>query len=200
MIGGCPVSPWEKFLNVASNKQSLVKFLCEYINQNAPESVGAQPTQTRLAGGFSNGEVAKSITNRGAEEAQDLHTDWKFKEVFSLFDTNGNGVITAKELVAVMWSFGQNPAEADGTIDVLEFLTMKARQMKDSAHEEDTREAFGVLDKDVSDYITTAKLHHVMTNFGETVADEVDEIIREADIDDDGQVNGEQLVQMMTAK
>uniref|UniRef100_A0A8C0GPD7 EF-hand domain-containing protein n=1 Tax=Chelonoidis abingdonii TaxID=106734 RepID=A0A8C0GPD7_CHEAB len=127
-------------------------------------------------------------------------SDWKFKEVFSLFDTNGNGVITAKELVAVMWSFGQNPAEADGTIDVLEFLTMKARQMKDSAHEEDTREAFGVLDKDVSDYITTAKLHHVMTNFGETVADEVDEIIREADIDDDGQVNGEQLVQMMTAK
>uniref|UniRef100_A0A8C0GMK3 EF-hand domain-containing protein n=1 Tax=Chelonoidis abingdonii TaxID=106734 RepID=A0A8C0GMK3_CHEAB len=129
-----------------------------------------------------------------------LRADWKFKEVFSLFDTNGNGVITAKELVAVMWSFGQNPAEADGTIDVLEFLTMKARQMKDSAHEEDTREAFGVLDKDVSDYITTAKLHHVMTNFGETVADEVDEIIREADIDDDGQVNGEQLVQMMTAK
>uniref|UniRef100_A0A8C0IPL8 EF-hand domain-containing protein n=1 Tax=Chelonoidis abingdonii TaxID=106734 RepID=A0A8C0IPL8_CHEAB len=145
------------------------------------------------------------ISGLVTELKQPKRERWKISlsvEVFSLFDTNGNGVITAKELVAVMWSFGQNPAEAElqDMILEVEFLTMKARQMKDSAHEEDTREAFGVLDKDVSDYITTAKLHHVMTNFGETVADEVDEIIREADIDDDGQVNGEQLVQMMTAK
>uniref|UniRef100_A0A452HMC8 EF-hand domain-containing protein n=1 Tax=Gopherus agassizii TaxID=38772 RepID=A0A452HMC8_9SAUR len=114
------------------------------------------------------------------------------KKVFSVFDTNGNGVITAKELVAVMWSFGQNPTEAELQDMILE--------VDDSAHEEDIREAFYVFDKDVSTYITTAKLHHVMTNFGEKLADEVDEIIREADIDDDGQVNGEQLVQMVTAK
>ncbi|EMP36682.1 Krueppel-like factor 12 [Chelonia mydas] len=61
--------------------------------------------------------------------------------------------------------------------------------MKDTACEEDIREAFCVFDKDVNGYITAAKFHHVMTNFGEKLAD--DEIIREADIDDDGQVNGE---------
>ena len=42
---------------------------------------------------------------------------------------------------------------------------------------------------------------HVMTNLGEKLTDEeVDEMIREADIDGDGQVNYEEFVTMMTSK
>jgi len=41
----------------------------------------------------------------------------------------------------------------------------------------------------------------VMTNLGEKLTDEeVDEMIREADIDGDGQVNYEEFVTMMTSK
>ncbi|WP_411978871.1 EF-hand domain-containing protein, partial [Vibrio sp. 780] len=48
---------------------------------------------------------------------------------------------------------------------------------------------------------SAAELRHVMTNLGEKLTDEgVDEMIREADIDGDGQVNYEEFVQMMTAK
>ena len=42
---------------------------------------------------------------------------------------------------------------------------------------------------------------HVMTNLGDKLNDEeVDEMIREADIDGDGQVNYEEFVTMMTSK
>uniref|UniRef100_A0A8C2CF85 EF-hand domain-containing protein n=1 Tax=Cyprinus carpio TaxID=7962 RepID=A0A8C2CF85_CYPCA len=129
----------------------------------------------------------------------------QFKEAFSLFDKDGDGTITTKELGTVMRSLGQNPTEAElqdminevdadgnGTIDFPEFLTMMARKMKDTDSEEEIREAFRVFDKDGNGYISAAELRHVMTNLGEKLTDEeVDEMIREADIDGDGQVNYE---------
>nr|ADL29886.1 yellow cameleon Nano15 [synthetic construct] len=138
----------------------------------------------------------------------------EFKEAFSLFDKDGDGTITTKELGTVMRSLGQNPTEAElqdminevdadgnGTIYFPEFLTMMARKMKDTDSEEEIREAFRVFDKDGNGYISAAELRHVMTNLGEKLTDEeVDEMIREADIDGDGQVNYEEFVQMMTAK
>ena len=49
-----------------------------------------------------------------------------------------------------------------------------------------------VFDKDGNGFISAAELRHVMTNLGEKLTDEeVDEMIREADIDGDGQVNYE---------
>lgn len=67
-----------------------------------------------------------------------------------------------------------------------------ARKMKDTDSEEEIREAFRVFDKDGNGFISAAELRHVMTNLGEKLTDEeVDEMIREADIDGDGQVNYE---------
>lgn len=49
--------------------------------------------------------------------------------------------------------------------------------------------------------ISCLQLRHVMTNLGEKLTDEeVDEMIREADVDGDGQVNYEEFVKMMMAK
>ncbi|CAD7681853.1 unnamed protein product [Nyctereutes procyonoides] len=90
----------------------------------------------------------------------------EFKEAFSLFAKDGDGTITTKELGAVMRSLME--ADGNGIIDFSEFLTTLARKMKD----------------------TDTELCHVMTNLGETLTDEeVDEMIREADIDGDGQIN-----------
>jgi calmodulin len=63
-------------------------------------------------------------------------------QAFSLFDKDGDGTITTKELGTVMRSLGQNPTEAElqdminevdadgnGTIDFPEFLSMMARKM-----------------------------------------------------------------------
>lgn len=118
-------------------------------------------------------------------------------EAFSLFDKDGDGTITTKELGTVMRALGQNPTEAElqdminevdadgnGTIDFPEFLTMMARKMADAASEEEVTEAFRVFDKDGNGFISAAELRHVLTNLGERLTDaEVDEMIREADKD-----------------
>ncbi|CAG7865749.1 unnamed protein product [Brassica rapa] len=124
------------------------------------------------------------------------------------------GCITTKELGTVMRSLGQNPTEAElqdminevdadgnGTIDFPEFLNLMARKMKDTDSEEELKEAFRVFDKDQNGFISAAELRHVMTNLGEKLTDEeVDEMIKEADVDGDGQINYEEFVKVMMAK
>lgn len=52
-----------------------------------------------------------------------------------------------------------------------------------------------------ADTINLNMCRHVMTNLGDKLNDEeVDEMIREADIDGDGQVNYEEFVNVMTSK
>ena len=109
-------------------------------------------------------------------------------------------------------------ADGNGTIDFPEFLTMMARKMRDTDSEEEIKEAFKVFDKDGNGYISAAELRHVMTNLGrfcfllfcgtlltgitrsigEKLTDnEVDEMIREADVDGDGQINYEEFVKVI---
>merc|ERR1712125_51744 len=92
-------------------------------------------------------------------------------------------------------------ADGNGTIDFPEFLTMRARKMGDTDSEEEIVEAFKVFDKDGNGFISAAELRHVMTNLGEKLTDEeADEMIREADVDGDGQINYEEFVKMMMSK
>ena len=73
--------------------------------------------------------------------------------------------------------------------------------MQDTDTEEELIEAFKVFDRDGNGFISAAELRHVMTNLGEKLTDEeVDEMIREADVDGDGQINYEEFVKMMMAK
>ncbi|KAJ3889359.1 calmodulin-like protein [Lentinula edodes] len=136
----------------------------------------------------------------------------EFKEAFSLFDKDGDGTITTKELGTVMRSLGQNPTEAelqemvnevdvngDGTIDFPEFLSMMARKMKDIDSEEEIKEAFRVFDKDGNGFISAAELRHVMTNLGEKLTEEeVDEMMREADQDGNGTIDYNEFVNVNT--
>ena len=58
--------------------------------------------------------------------------------------------------------------------------------------EEEIKEAFRVFDRDNTGFISAAELKHVLTNIGEKLSDkEVDELIREIDVDRNGQVNYE---------
>jgi Ca2+-binding EF-hand superfamily protein len=135
----------------------------------------------------------------------------EFKEAFSLFDKDGDGTITTKQLGAIMRSLGQNPTEAElqdminevdcdgnGTVDFPEFLTMMSRKMKDTDSEEELIEVFKVFDRDGNGTISIAELRHVMASLGEKLTDEeVDEMLNEADVDSNGNINYEEFIKMM---
>lgn len=69
---------------------------------------------------------------------------------------------------------------------------MAARHIQDTDIEEELCQSFKVFDKDGNGFISASELHHVMTTFGEKLTKEdADEMVREADINGDGQINYE---------
>ena len=156
-----------------------------------------------------------SVTHARTTPTHDPREQEKeYKEAFALFDSDGDGTITTKELGVVMRSLGQTPTEAelkemiaevdankDGTIDFKEFLGLMSRQTKERDSQEELREAFKVFDKDGNGFISAAELRHVMTSLGEKLSDEeVDAMMKEADADGDGQVDYQEFAKMMTKK
>ena len=138
----------------------------------------------------------------------------EFKAAFELFDKDRNGKITSKELGTVMRGLGQNPTEEElkqiirevdldgnGTIDFKEFLCLMVKKMKDTDTDEELLEAFKVFDRDGNGFITSHELRNIMNSLGEYLStEEIIEMIKEADIDNDGQIDYEEFVKMMMSK
>merc|ERR1739841_396750 len=125
---------------------------------------------------------------------------------------DGDGTITAVELGTVMRSLGQNPTESElndminevdkdgsGAIDFAEFLAMMCKKMHDPADTEDeVKEAFRVFDRDGNGTISAAELMHVMTSMGEKLTkEEARQMINEADVNGDGEIDYNEFVTMM---
>jgi calmodulin len=127
----------------------------------------------------------------------------EFREAFNIFDRDGDGRITVKELGTSMRALGQNPSEEEleamiaevdvngsRTIEFSEFLDMMGKQLLEKSIEEEVRDAFAAFDKDKDGRITAAELTHIMKNIGEPLPQEdIDEMIAEADINKDGNID-----------
>jgi len=138
----------------------------------------------------------------------------EFREAFALFDKDGDGTITTNELGEMMRSLGQNPSDGElrdmvnevdvdgnGTIEFAEFCAMMARKTHDTNPVEELKEAFKLFDKDGNGSISTKELREVMKSLGEQLSNsEVEEMMREADTDGDGEIDFDEFVKMMTAK
>lgn len=84
----------------------------------------------------------------------------QYKEVFAIFDKDGDGEITAKELGTVMRALGQAPSEAileemvkgvdtdgNGVIDWQEFLQIMVTFNMESDIDEEIAAAFRIFDQ-----------------------------------------------------
>ena len=135
----------------------------------------------------------------------------ELERAFGLFDKDGDGTITAKELGTVMRSLGQNPTEAElddmiaevdidgsGEIEFDEFLKLMTKKMKDKETDEEIREAFNEFDRDKDGKISKEELQHMMKNYGEKLTlDEIEELISEVDMDGSNAITYDSFMHML---
>ncbi|XP_047611369.1 calmodulin-like protein 5 [Phacochoerus africanus] len=137
-----------------------------------------------------------------------------FKEAFDRIDKNKDGTINVQELGAVMRSLGRNLSEdelkaliaqvdkdGDGTISFEEFLATMVTTMQAHGSEGGLRETFRAFDLDGDGHISVDELRQTMAKLGETLSpEELDMMIREADVDQDGRVNYEEFLRVLAQK
>lgn len=132
----------------------------------------------------------------------------ELKEAFVIFDRDNDNKINMQELATVMRSIGFSPTQADlqaiqqeygnRLLDIGEVQNVISRRAPPPETEDSVRDAFRIFDKDGTGYVSASELRHVLTHLGEKLSDEeVDEMIREADITGDGQVNYDHFVNIL---
>ena len=85
-----------------------------------------------------------------------------------------------------------------GWFDWNAFIKLLSTIWNDSDNEAQIVEAFHVFDEDGSGAISAAEFKHVMTNLGDKLTEkEVDNLFREGDIDQDGQIDFDEFVKLM---
>lgn len=134
----------------------------------------------------------------------------EMREAFQLFDRDGDGHVTPKELRIVLQTLGQDPSDQeilemiddvdkDGNkeIEFEEFCMLMCKQMTERDDQETLTEAFKMLDADGSGEINRVELKEILRSFskmGEDIADEeIDNLISEADVDGDGQISYDEV-------
>jgi len=129
----------------------------------------------------------------------------EYQFLFNHFDKDGSGFMDMAELGDLMRSLGHNPTQQelediiqqndkDGNkkIDFEEFkvLMNKRKEFSSDITDEEIIDAFRTFDKEGIGFLSKNYIKHIMTHLGEIMTDEeADEILSEADVDADGQIN-----------
>ncbi|CAA2957505.1 calmodulin 3 [Olea europaea subsp. europaea] len=133
--------------------------------------------------------------------------------VFQMFDRNGDGRITKKELndsLEKMGIFIPDPeltqmidkidVNGDGCVNIDEFGVLYQTIMDERDEEEDMREAFNVFDQNGDGFITVDELKLVLASLGLNqgrTTEDCQKMIKKVDVDGDGMVDFHEFKQMM---
>ncbi|KAL2485383.1 Calmodulin-like protein 5 [Abeliophyllum distichum] len=137
----------------------------------------------------------------------------ELKRVFEMFDQNGDGRITKKELNDSLEKMGifipdveltqmieKIDVNADGCVDIDEFDVLYQTIMDEKDEDEDMRDAFNVFDQNGDGFITVDELKSVLASLGlkqGRTAEDCKKMIMKVDVDGDGVVNFAEFKQMM---
>merc|ERR1712170_199504 len=154
--------------------------------------------------------MGRQFTNMGrksAKKAGQLSEDQldEIREAFSLFDSDASGAIDVRELKAAMRALGfevKNEElkkmvtdvdnDGNGTIEFAEFLMMMTAKMGEKDTREDIEKVFKLFDDDNTNKISFRNLARV--------AEELQDMINQADRDGDGEINIDEFYRIMKKK
>lgn len=155
-----------------------------------------------------------NVTKHQNETPNRLRMDAdELRRVFEMFDRNGDGRITQKELNDSLESMGifipdseltqmieKIDVNHDGCVDIDEFGALYQNIMDERDEEADMKEAFNVFDQNGDGFITVDELKSVMASLGlkqGRSAEDCKSMIMKVDVDGDGRVNFTEFKQMM---
>ncbi|OMO65278.1 Calcium-binding EF-hand [Corchorus capsularis] len=137
----------------------------------------------------------------------------ELRRVFQMFDRNGDGKITKKELSDSLENLGifipdkelsqmieKIDVNGDGYVDIDEFGALYQTIMNERDEEEDMKEAFNVFDQNGDGFITVEELRSVLASLGLKQGRTIEDckmMIKKVDVDGDGMVNFKEFKQMM---
>lgn len=144
----------------------------------------------------------------------------EIREAFDLFEDEGN--LRVDRIEGAMKSLGRNPSQEDianmmtscgmddgvGAVDFAQFLAIIAEDFNRNGQRETSREkkeqieqVFGLFDQNDDGHIDVSELSRIMVLLGEQISEQdVQKMIREADLDGDGKVSLEEFLTMMECK
>ncbi|KAJ1726066.1 Calcium-binding component of the spindle pole body (SPB) half-bridge [Coemansia biformis] len=137
----------------------------------------------------------------------------EIKEAFSLFDTNKDGFIDYFELKVAMRALGfdlkkdevlrvlNQHGTADGQkISIDGFVKVMSGMVAARDPVDEFKKAFKLIDESGSGIITAPSLRRIARELGETIAeDEIQSMIDEFDLDNDGGINESEFIKIMMA-
>uniref|UniRef100_A0A5B6ZPI0 EF-hand domain-containing protein n=1 Tax=Davidia involucrata TaxID=16924 RepID=A0A5B6ZPI0_DAVIN len=185
-----------------------------------PPSWYPQPQQTNLADTKSTTPPPPSSSSLSTSLPPSAHILPRMdlnelRRVFQMFDRNGDGRITKKELNDSLENMGifipdteltqmieKIDVNGDGCVDIDEFgeLYQSILDERNEEEEDDMREAFNVFDQNGDGFITVDELRSVLASLGlkqGRTAEDCKKMIMKVDVDGDGMVNFNEFKQMM---
>ncbi|KAK8860267.1 hypothetical protein M9Y10_011932 [Tritrichomonas musculus] len=135
----------------------------------------------------------------------------EIKEAFDLFDIDGTGKADPKEICVAIHTLGIDNARDEirkiiaelerstkPSIDFPEFLKLVNRTLQDRDPKEEIEKAFMRFDDDDTKRISFRNLKRVALELGEELTDEeLNEMIKAADKDGDGEIGRDEFISLM---
>ena len=134
------------------------------------------------------------------------------REAFELFDTDKNGLIDPHEMKVAMRALGfdvkkdeavklidDNSTDGSQQINMHTFTEIMTEKISERDPRDEIQRAFQLFDNDNTGRISLKNLRRVANDLGENMADdELQAMIDEFDKDQDGEINADEFINIMT--